>query len=64
MRTPAAHVLTGFQHAQVDLGHVAAVRDDVLGDDARRRRQRVEVDRGVGAASGRNHLSHELSLDE
>ena len=48
MRTPAAHVLTGFQHAQVDLGHVAAVRDDVLGDDARRRRQRVEVDRGVG----------------
>ena len=33
--TTAAHVLTGIQHAQIDLGHIAAVGNDVLGGDSR-----------------------------
>ena len=35
IRTTAAHVLTGIQHAQIDLGHIAAVGNDVLGGDSR-----------------------------
>ena len=35
IRTTATHVLTGIQHAQIDLGHIAAVGNDVLGGDSR-----------------------------
>ena len=34
-RPTAAEVLAGFQRLQVDLGHIAAVGNDVLGGDSR-----------------------------
>jgi len=34
-RPTAAHVLAGFQRPQVDLGHIAAIGNDVLGSYSR-----------------------------
>ena len=59
---PISPLTTGVQCPQVDLGHVAAVGDDVLGGDPRRGSQGIEVNRGLKATIGRNHLGHEASL--
>ena len=58
----AGPLATRNQGAQIDLGHVATIGNNVLGSDTHRGRQRVKVNRGPRAVSGHNRLSHVASL--
>ena len=58
----AGPLTTRNQGAQIDLGHVVTIGNNVLGSDSRRGRQRAKVNRGLRAVSGRNRLSHGASL--